>query len=175
MPLPFELQARAIRAASEEKRDSIPNSGVLAPVETGRVVKGLAIVTSLLQSTSPDDSHLRSTERGLFRLVSRSHEAQERQEVMRLITDAAEAGFLKMQEDAGQAGYFRVHASLAPAFGFSYRGAYYPVNLALAAFQNLQLSKNEDELSKTARALADAISGVEETPLFPSEGLDNGF
>jgi hypothetical protein len=173
--IPFEIQSKAIRAASEEKRDSIPNSGVLAPVETGRVVKGLATVTSLIQSTSTDDSHLRSTERGLFRLTSSGHQSQFLEDIMRLVTDAAEAGFLRVQGDTNQTSQFRVHASLAPAFGFSYRGAYYAVSLAVGDFQKLKTAKSDGELSKTANAIANAISGVEQGSLFSNEGGSDGF
>lgn len=171
--LPTDVQAKAIREASEEKRDSIPESGILSPVETGRVVKGLAMVTALLQATSKDGRHLRSTERGLFRLTAKIDEQTGLHAALSLVSDAADAGFLRLHPDDHDR-HFRVHASLAPAYGFSYRGAYYPVALDLKDFEKLKAAKSEDELAKLARLISRVISGEDDSPLFPSEDAEYG-
>ena len=167
-----EIQADALHAASVEKRDSIPESGVLAPVETGRVVKGLAVLTAQLQSTSSDKRHLRSTERGLFYFADTS-ECEGLSDALGLVSDAAEAGFLRLHEEADNIRYFRVHSSLAPAYGFSYRGAYYPVPLSVADFEKLKSAETEDEIAAAARAIAKAIPGDNDLPLFKSSGDHN--
>lgn len=153
----WESQSRAIRRASEEKADSIPTSGVLSPVETGRVVKGLAIVTAAIQSSSSDKRHLRSTERGWFAISSKSDPSAIRH-ALALVHDAADAGFLRIGREGELLGHFRVHASLAPAFNFSYRGAYYPVVLTLDEFNALRNAETDDRLDKVASAIADRMS-----------------
>lgn len=152
-----EVQSRAIREASEEKKESIPGSGVSSPVEAGRIVRGLAMVTGMLQRSSSNGSHLRSAERGLFRLLGDSgREAEELRSALSLVRDAADAGFLRLIPKDDHV-LFRVHASLAPAFGFSYRGAYYEVPLLLQDFRRLRCAKNDKELLSTAQSI---VAGV---------------
>jgi hypothetical protein len=156
--LDWDVQARALRAASLEKRDSIPESGILSPVETGRVVKGLARITASIQSWSDDKRHLRSTERGLFQLSYKASEADDLKRALALIQDAADAGFLRVKKEGGQIMHFRVHASLAPAYGFSYRGAYYSVTLSLADFKALKSADSNTRLEQVADAIAEKLS-----------------
>lgn len=172
--VPVDVQIEALRAASEEKRDSIPESGVLAPVETGRVVKGLAEITALIQSSSGDNRHLRSTERGLFRFAD-DGDREQVTDALRLVADAAEAGFLRLYEEGDNVRFFRVHASLAPAYGFSYRGAYYAVELSVSDFEKLKQADTDKEINSTARAIAQAMPGEIDMPLFPNlEGENDG-
>jgi hypothetical protein len=173
--LPLDVQFKAIRLASEEKRDSIPESGVLSPVEIGRVVKGLAIVTAAIQCSSKDGRHLRSTERGLFRLIGSSGKVEQLNLALGLVSDAADAGFLRLRDEGDSSYKFRVHASLAPSYQFSYRGAYYDVSLKLSDFERLKSAKTDEELGKVARSIAHAISGDDEPSLFSEEEYyDNG-
>ena len=178
--LSWEVQASAIRAASEEKRDSIPESGVLAPVETGRLIKGLATITAAIQAVSEDGRHLRSTERGLFRLVGTEDRPGDAENAITLIRDAADAGFLRLQKRGDDIKHFRVHASLAPAYGFSYRGAYYEVRIDLEDFKSLQSAKTQEDLRRITNAIVGRIERQPEgdskpiideppLPLFPNE------
>ncbi|MCH8043056.1 MAG: hypothetical protein IID44_04995 [Planctomycetes bacterium] len=165
-----ETQHKAIRAASDEKRASIPDSGVLSPVETGRVVKGLAMVTGMIQSFSDDDRHLRSTERGLFRLAGEKSQLDMVKQAMKLVCDAAEAGFLRIFDKGESVQFFRVHASLAPSYGFSYRGAYYAVKLTLDDFNRLKDARTETELASVAKSIAKRLpTETDQLSLFPDE------
>jgi hypothetical protein len=75
---------------------------------------------------------------------------------------------------------FRVHASLAPAYGFSYRGAYYEVGIDLDELKSLQNAGNLDSLRRAAQAIISRIEKQPESdspstgtepplPLFPNE------
>ena len=178
--LSWEIQANAIRAASYEKRDSIPESGVLAPVETGRLIKGLATITAAIQVASDDGRHLRSTERGLFRLAATEGRAGDVENALTLIRDAADAGFLRLYKQGDDIKHFRVHASLAPAYGFSYRGAYYEVRIDLVDFKSVQSAKTPDDLRRITNLIVGKIEKQQEgetkpsadepaLPLFPDE------
>ena len=170
----WDVQARAFRKASETKRDSIPDSGVLSPVEIGRIVKALARITATIQSSSEDNRHLRSTERGLFQLSSKEHEAEELSQANELIQDAADAGFLHVKGHANEIKSFCVHASLSPAYGFSYRGAYYPVNIDLTDFNILRAAKTDEALCKASDNISTKISrqlGDSDMPLL--KGVKN--
>lgn len=170
--LDWIIQARSIRKASREKRNSIPDSGVLRPVEVGRVIKGLARITARIQRGSEDKSHLRSTERGLFTLPREFEETPEANETFALIQDAADAGFLRTSTEGGQIKEFRVHASLAPAYGFSYRGAYYQVSLRATDIENLRQADSGRALIDVADSIADRLSmdqADDETHLFEGD------
>jgi len=176
----WDVQADAIREASDEKSDSIPESGVLAPVETGRLVKGLAIITATIQSSSPDMRHLRSTERGLFRLTGTEGKEDLAESALVLVREAADAGFLRLYKQGDDIRCFRVHSSLAPAYGFSYRGAYYEVRIDLDELKSLQEAETLDSLRRAAQTIIGRIEKQPESeikptgdepplPLFPNE------
>lgn len=167
--LSIALQSKAILRASEKKRDSIPTSGILAPVQTGQIIKGLSLLTAALQSTSLDGRHLRSTERGQFVLNDDAASSDKYHEVSSAIQDAAEAGFLRLKKEGNQVKYFRVHASLAPAYGFSYRGSYYPASLSIDDIERLRKCDNSNAVTETARQIANRLAGESET-LFAVQG-----
>jgi hypothetical protein len=174
--VPLETQSRAIRAASENKRDSIPGSGVSTPVQTGYLIKGLAIITASLQCSSADGRHLRSSERGEFILQSRHGADDECASVLSVIVDAADAGFLRVHWASGEISSFRVHASLAPAYGFSYRGAYYLVKIDVSEILKLRDSANDDELQKNAIEAVRRISiSDDDLPRLPFVDPDDGI
>ncbi len=153
----IEKQEVGIRRSSEEKRDSIPRSGILRPVEIGMLVRGLAYITSYLQTQASSEKG-ELAERGIFRIDGGT--AQERGEATRLIRDAAEAGFLRIVIDESHAEIlsgFRVHSSLAPAFNFSYRGAYYEAVLRYSEFQRIRACRDEASLRKAAAGIAERI------------------
>lgn len=127
--VPLISQDRALKEASYKKRDFLPQSGISSPREAEALVDGLASLTAKLQSATDSPATLRSSERGVFNLT-RSSIPDDAAWVMRLITEAAEAGYLKVLSDEEKHLTFRVHCSLAAAYGSSYRGAYYKVNIA---------------------------------------------
>jgi hypothetical protein len=99
-----------------------------APAEANQFVDGLARVTAWIQSTGRNLEQIRTPERGIFsyRLARRDDPGVVARHSS-LILEAAEAGFLRIVDDSdAEELKFRVHASLAPNYGFSYRGAYYP-------------------------------------------------
>lgn len=150
----WEIQDRAMRKASEQKRDSIPRSGVLRPVQVGRLVRGLSELTALLQNHDPAESSSAFLEAGVYSVVQGS--ADQRKVAANLVRDAAEAGFLKLTGDDDHPDPldgFRTHCSLAPAFGFSYRGAYHKTVLTYSEFDGL-LNSSQDQLRPLAERLA---------------------
>jgi hypothetical protein len=152
-------QDKAIRRASEQKRDSIPRSGVLRPVQVGRLIRGLAFITAFLQCRIPTERQSGFIECGIFQLRGGTHD--ERREATRLVRDAAEAGFLRLtgtDDHAEPLEGFRVHSSLAPAFGFSYRGAYYSTPLDIATFHRILQSRDDSELAEIGKRLASGRS-----------------
>lgn len=117
-----DIQNSAIKDASTRKNDSIPRSEVGSPLETQRLIEALGKLTNRLQTTIRDERSLRSPERGVF--VISSHPGSS-SEVVSLITEAAEAGFLKMARVDERTIKFRLHCSLSAFYAISYRGAYY--------------------------------------------------
>jgi len=124
------LQDRALKLASRKKRDFLPESGVSAPREAAALVDAFASLTAQLQGSVDARVALRSSERGIFVLEVMPVSPDE-QRILRILTEAAEAGFLKLLRTGASQWKFRVHCSLAAAYSFSYRGAYYPVPLAM--------------------------------------------
>jgi hypothetical protein len=124
--IPLSKQDRALKAAGSKKRDFLPQSGISSPREAAALVDGLASLTERLQAMPDSQTALKSSERGVF-TVALSSIPEDGKWLVRLIAEAAEAGYLKILSDEGEQLEFRVHCSLAAAYGFSYRGAYYKV------------------------------------------------
>jgi hypothetical protein len=124
--VPLARQDRALKAAGNRKRDFLPQSGISSPREAAALVDGLAGLTERLQAMPDSQTALKSSERGVF-TVALASIPEDRKWLVRLIAEAAEAGYLKILSDEGRQLEFRVHCSLAAAYGFSYRGAYYKV------------------------------------------------
>ncbi len=175
--VPIKIQERAIRDASEEKKLSIPESGVLRPILIGNIVKGLAELTARLQRGDAfSDAHLRSSERGIFILDPRLKDIEPDRELYQMIQDAGDAGFLRVFKESASIVAFRVHSSLAPAFGFSYRGAYYPVLLKRDELQSFMSCSSDSELKDSAKKISQRLAGLPEDNrqlmLFPTEVSD---
>lgn len=163
------VQSSGLLAASKAKVRSLPTHGVNHPSCTAKLVAGLGRLTHLLQSQSKDGvRHLKSTERGIFQLVTSSNsEASCR--ALTLIVDAAEAGFLKIVDNDELLIKFRVHTSLAPAYGFSYRGAYYPVSVQTLDVLALADARDDKDIERLATTLFDRLDGVRTDDLFAAE------
>jgi len=121
-----DKQDSALREAAASKMTLFRERILSAPTEANNFVDGLARITALVQSEGRNYEHIRTPERGIFTYPT--PDAGYNGSNLVMIRDAAEAGFLKILDDAESGEVrFRVHASLAPHYGLSYRGAYYSV------------------------------------------------
>jgi len=113
----------------------------------------LAKITEYIQTNGPDNIALRSSERGRFQLESDGHESENDQLIVKLIKDAAEAGFLRMFVTEDSRVQFQVHHSLAAKYNFSYRGAYYATMINAKELVPLVLSDNQTFRTSSLNAL----------------------
>lgn len=172
--IPDDDQVSALKTASAKKRASIPQAGVNSPGETGSIIHGLASVTALIQRSSSGNEHLNSSERGIFSLSISGASDSNEESLIRIIKEAAEAGFLKLVEVDEHTCRFRVHTSLAAAYGFSYRGAYYNCKISFADLNSLRFASDKAEVDKISLRIGKTLSGehLPNTPLFSR--LNNG-
>lgn len=152
--IPISIQDKAIKRASDNKIKSLPKAPLESTHEVSRVVYGLAHLTSMIQSSSADGSHLKSSERGKFVLEKFNDRMYKKS--INFVINAAEAGFLKIMSNDQNKIVFRVHTSLAPKFHFSYRGAYYETQLTIKTIQEIVGSNNEEELMIKIRQIANS-------------------
>ena len=171
MRIPYSAQTGPLREASFEKSKSLVKFGVRAPTEAGRLVDGLARVTAIIQTTGNAFQHLRSTERGIFELDLEEARNREFLSYVTLIVDAAEAGFLRLYAPDSRVLRFRVHTSLAAAYGFSYRGAYYPTRLGWSDIVRITNAENEDAHDRAIVEIGRRLAGqeIDDLPLFASD------
>ena len=108
----------------------------------------------------------------MFVVSFQSAEAKTFESVLELIRDAAEAGFLVMLEASPNTRKFRVHASLAAAYGFSYRGAYYSTPIILRELNEIRSLADAELFDQTVKRIAQRLAGWAESPLF--DRLPNG-
>ena len=133
-----------------------------APAEANQFVDGLARITALIQSTGRNFEQLRTPERGIFTYRgSPGHSTEDGTQNEILIRDAAEAGFLKILDDSTSDELrFRVHASLAPHYDFSYRGAYYQAGtLTDEDVASLRRASTTPEMNRAVGAIVQRITG----------------
>ena len=160
------IQNSGLLAASRAKIKSLPTRGVNHPSSTAKLVNGLGKLTQLLQTRSKDGiRHLKTTERGIFHLMISSKTETTKRATM-LIVDAAEAGFLKILASDDLVMSFRVHTSLAPAFGFSYRGAYYPLTVQTVDVLAFADASDDQAIGRLAHSLYDRLDGASVDDLF---------
>ncbi len=154
--VPVERQSEGMRAAAALKMTLFRERVLSAPAEANQFVDGLARITALIQSTGRNYEQLRTPERGIFSYrLRRSGPDQAGSDHPALIRDAAEAGFLRLLGDSElEELRFRVHASLAPQYDFSYRGAYYPAG-ELSDADILSLRS-----ASTSRSMAGAVNSI---------------
>lgn len=153
-----DVQSIALAQAATLKMTLFRERVLSAPAEATQVVEGLARVTANIQSTGRNYEQLRTPERGIF---THREVGEEGRRWGRLLRDAAEAGFLKLFDEGDSDEIrFRVHASLAPRYGFSYRGAYY----AAGVLQDQELSAlatatTQAALQRAVSTIANRITG----------------
>jgi hypothetical protein len=155
-------QNRGITAASKQKMTLFREKILSAPAEANQFVEGLAKVTSLIQSTGRNYEQIRTPERGYFTYsTAESGNGASFGRHSEMIRDAAQAGFLKISSDDNrQEIEFRVHASLAPNFRFSYRGAYSPASkLSEVDIDLLRTAETEKAMQKAVNSLVNQITG----------------
>ena len=159
----IEVQDAAMKAAAQKKRAYVELAGIATPTETLRLIEALGRLTARLQATTVGERGLRSTERGVFRVdVSNTPRTDS---TLKVVTEAAEAGFIKIIELTPQL-RFRVHCSLAANYGFSYRGAYYDTPLRLSDLTNLISQPDEKSLEVALRRMEEWL-GTDAAPEFP--------
>lgn len=181
--VPWRIQSEAIHDASAEKRQSIrTGEEVSSPERVRRIAFMFGELTGLLQrGDAISETHIRSPERGLFHFGSSVSARGRDEELYGILKDASEAGFLRLKREGEQILGFKVHASMAPAFGFSYRGAYYPVAIRRAELAEALATPDDEELLAIARRvfqrLGDSRLDPAQKTLFslsePEELIDN--
>lgn len=150
--LDARLQSRALTRASEQKLGRIVVAMTTSPDLGLQLVQGLGLLTARLQRHSPLAGPL-DAEPGLFS-VRRSTTTGDERDAAELLRAVAEAGYLTMKEEADNDEMtIRLHTSLAPAYGVSYRGAYRTSRLT--AEDVLALARcPAEQLDRTVLALA---------------------
>lgn len=151
----IDQQNAGIREAAEVKITLFAERVFSQSAQANQLVDVLARVTADVQTSGRNYEQLRTPERGIFtyhtgnRLEPSPNES--------LIRDAADAGFLKIlpEEQMGVL-RFRVHASLAPHYGFSYRGAYY--DACALTDQEIDEIRNADSDQQSRRVLAHIVA-----------------
>ncbi len=167
-----ERQDRALKRASEQKMARIAGLVLTEPRRAERLVDGLATLTANLQRPSKElaesgAAHLRSPEPGYWLLPDTGGrdtafsepDQDEPPGIYRLVRDAAEAGYLRMESKPHARWRFRVHTSLAPTYGFSYRGAQYEVKLEIDDLLEFCEATNEANRKGVAAALYQRLRG----------------
>ncbi len=174
-PIPIKTQDKAIKLASRHKRATLKESGILAPTEAARIIDALAEITAYIQTNSHDMSHLEATERGLFTLDLKPKEREIFASVFELIRDAARAGYFMISQEGESKWIFRVHTSLAAAYGFSYRGAYYETPLIIRELDDLRQCSDLEVFKKAVKKIEERLAGWKDKigPLFSGQQDDN--
>jgi Cdc6-like AAA superfamily ATPase len=152
------VQNKGIKRASREKIDHITKSVVTAPSEVFRLVDGLGKITARIQKEDRGNSALLSSERGIF-VLEAAPALLNHSPVFDIVRQASEAGYLRFLSDDEKKWKFRVHCSLAAAYGFSYRGAYYEVAVGLAELERLRTAEDKDALLKTLDSISSRMMG----------------
>jgi hypothetical protein len=166
LAIALDRQDAAMRTAAKNKRAYVELAGIAAPTETLRLIEALGRLTARLQTAIIAQRGLKSSERGVFRLES-SSSREEDKGTLKVVTEAAEAGFLKIIQQKPEL-RFRMHCSLAAYYGFSYRGAYYDTPIRLSDLTSLISQPDEQRLEEEVKRI-EAWLGTDasaELPLF---------
>ena len=159
------VQDRGIRSASENKKQLTPSSEVSTPKEIERLFNALGIITRELQNNPDDLNSLQSPERGKFEILL-ANISNNYKDLLDFIDEADHAGFLKITEkDTVKIG-FRVHSSLAPAYGFSYRKPQYNVFISPREMWLIANEENEQEYINLINKIITNVEKNKDLPLF---------
>lgn len=154
-----DVQHDGIREAAEAKIALFTERVVSQSAQANQFVDLLARATSEIQSHGRNGEQLRTPERGIFTYRTSSEMNPSVNEA--LIRVAADAGFLKLlPEESPRELRFRVHASLAPHYGFSYRGAYYPACvLSDRDIDGLRSATSDQDARRALSAIVARVTG----------------
>jgi hypothetical protein len=153
-----DVQDAALRRASTTKFERADAAFIDEPEPAKRLVVAIGEITASIQSASSDGSHLRSPERGIF--VIRVPDWDSAGSRLHLIREAVESGYLQlMKRSTATEWRIRLHTSLAPRFGSSYRGAYYPVRLTADELDRLCYTEDPAEFEAAVRETIGRIQG----------------
>jgi hypothetical protein len=158
--VPIIKQDKGLKTASNAKVDNLTTSGITAPSEVFRIVDGLGRITARIQSEALGTSALKSSERGVF-VVEASLAVRASVASFEMVREAAEAGYLRLLSGDDTREKFRVHCSLAAAFGFSYRGAYYETPLSVSELESLRTAADRGSLDERIDSIVHRIVGLE--------------
>jgi len=185
-------QTDGIYRASEAYFEGIANRIDIEPNAVTRLVEGLGIYTSILQSNPNDASVLGRSERGVFVMRGGRQDgvAGKALEYLReTIRQAELAGYLRQvpvrqrdEEDldlpahassAARTIAFRLHRRLAPHFMFSYRGAYEAIGIDAIDLAALCMPGSRIAPRQWATELAE-VAPVQEFQLsLPFDGVED--
>jgi hypothetical protein len=185
-------QAEGIYNASEAYFEGIANRIDIEPNAVTRLIEGLGLYTSILQSNANDPTVLGRAERGIFVVRTSPQEragTRAMDYIRETIRQAELAGYLRpmtvRQRDheetnlaANAAGparllAFRLHRRLAPHFMFSYRGAYEAVSIGAEDLAALCMPGSRVPPRQWASDLAEVVPKSEFQLRLPFDGADD--
>jgi len=164
------LQDAAIKLASKEKQEFLPKSGIVSPREVENMVDSLGRLTRKLQAGPARRWSLVNSESGLFTFDPEEGDPAKR--AMALVREASDAAYLRLRVRTADGGFaFRLHASLAPLYSTSYRGAYYAVRLTAREIVKFADESNPDVREAAVDGAFRRIIGEDLTtmPLFDGD------
>lgn len=164
--LPADVQNRALRRASAQKMERLGDYVLAEETAVSRFINSLGRLTARMQRPTEGElqagyvSHLRTSEPGLFRLPA-GESIEEHTVALRLLAEAVDANYIRWDRKADDVLRFRVHTSLAPFYGFSYRGAYADVVLEAEDLRHLYAAVDEGALAEVIERVARPRSPLE--------------
>lgn len=170
--VPLAEQDAAFKRASYKKRQNLVRRVEESPPEeVERVVDGLARITAGLQA------HIAPPEPGRFVLkLDKAGEGDGGAEgngdskgiglELGLLQEANHTGYLRVLKETRERIEFRVHTSLAPTYGFSYRGAYYEVPLLASDLSKLRKASDDAVASAVVKDIMQRFSAPASASLF---------
>ncbi len=185
-------QADGIYKASEAYFEGIANRIDIEPNSVTRLIEGLGIYTSILQSNANDPTTMGRAERGIFVLRSSQQESASNKAesyIQESIRQAELAGYLRPmtvrrrdREDVDLPANasaparmlaFRLHRRLSPHFMFSYRGAYEAVSIDPEDLAALCMPGSRIPPGTWAKNIAEVTPLLEFQLRLPFDGSDN--
>lgn len=171
MSIDVAVQNRALNDASKKKRKSLKSRDLPHPDVINQFVNGLARITVDIQTSDTIEKLLRSTERGIF-VVDISGDSKRTNNIVKLVNQAADYGFLIIKKRTNSMLAFRVHCSLSAAFGFSYRGAYYTIPISIDVLHRMAFGRQE-ESELTVKNYISQILKISDSDQFSLFGRNN--
>jgi len=157
--IPIATQNTIFKTFSKKKFESIRSGAASAVGAIKLLVYGFSKITSAIQSSSADNAHLKSIERGQFVLTKKTISSKV-EDIMLAINEAAEAGFIKVLKNNNEKVTFRIHTSLAPYYEFSYRGAFYEVAILESEMSKLVESESISDVDKVIDMIVKRINKI---------------